>query len=158
MNGKYYNVPVATTEGALIASGNRGVSIVNKCGGVKSVITKSGMTRSPVIECKSLDQLLEIERYCLSEEGLNELKMEFSKATSHGYLKSITTFVEDRNIHIRLKCFTGDAMGMNMVTKGSKFVCEKILNKFKGSKLISLSGNLYNYIYKIFINNNNDIK
>lgn len=143
INNNFYHIPVSTTEGALIASANRGASIINKCGGVTSIITREGMTRAPVIECKSLHQLLEIQNYCLSKEGFEELKVEFSKCTSHGYLKSIQTVSEDRNLHIRLQCFTGDAMGMNMVTKGSKFITDKLVSKFEGCKLISLSGNVY---------------
>lgn len=145
INNHIYHIPVSTTEGALVASANRGASIINKCGGITSIITREGMTRAPVIQCKSLHQLLDIQNYCLSKEGFEELKLEFSKCTSHGYLKSIQTISEDRNLHIRLQCHTGDAMGMNMVTKGSKFITDKLVSKFEGCKLISLSGNVYKF-------------
>lgn len=105
------------------------------------------MTRAPVLSCNSLEQLLEVKNYCESDKGFIELQNEFKKSTSHGCLKSIYTVSEDRNIHIRLQCFTGDAMGMNMATKGSKYITDYLVNKFPGLKLISLSGNLYNNIY-----------
>lgn len=151
INNITYQIPISTTEGTLVASGNRGAKIVQDSGGIKSIITREGMTRAPVLSCNSLEQLLEVKNYCESDKGFIELQNEFKKSTSHGYLKSIYTVSEDRNIHIRLQCFTGDAMGMNMATKGSKYITDYLVNKFSGLKLISLSGNLYNNIYILVV-------
>lgn len=151
INNITYQIPISTTEGTLVASGNRGAKIVQDSGGIKSIITREGMTRAPVLSCNSLEQLLEVKNYCESDKGFIELQNEFKKSTSHGYLKSIYTVSEDRNIHIRLQCFTGDAMGMNMATKGSKYITDYLVNKFPGLKLISLSGNLYNNIYILVV-------
>ncbi len=54
MNGKVYHVPLATTEGALVASTNRGARAMALSGGATSIILKDGMTRAPIVALPSI--------------------------------------------------------------------------------------------------------
>ena len=61
-NGSYY-IPMATTEGALVASTNRGCSIVSKSGGIKVMSEFVGITRGPIFKTQSLEQVRKIVKY-----------------------------------------------------------------------------------------------
>ena len=45
--GEYY-IPLATTEGTLVASYNRGMKVLNLSGGIKTTVTGDQMQRAPV--------------------------------------------------------------------------------------------------------------
>lgn len=60
INGKDYTIPFATTEGALIASTNRGARAVRDSDGMRSIVVNDGMTRAPVIQCPSLEESLTV--------------------------------------------------------------------------------------------------
>ena len=104
-------VPLATTEGALIASTNRGATAVSKAGGVSTVVTNDGMTRAPLIRCTDLQQAAAMKAYCESEEGLAELQSIFSTTSRFGQLLNVKVSYAGRNAYPRFKCATGDAMG-----------------------------------------------
>ena len=59
-----------------------------------------------------------------------------------GKLKNVRVYVAGRNAFVRFSCFTGDAMGMNMVTKGTSAALEVITREFPDLELISMSGNV----------------
>ncbi|XP_023214339.1 3-hydroxy-3-methylglutaryl-coenzyme A reductase-like [Centruroides sculpturatus] len=56
LDGKNYYIPMATTEGCLVASTNRGCRAISLSGGVKSNVTGDGMTRGPVVRLPSVQQ------------------------------------------------------------------------------------------------------
>ena len=55
-SGSYF-IPMATTEGALVASTNRGCSIVSKSGGIQVMSEFVGITRGPIFKTQSLEQV-----------------------------------------------------------------------------------------------------
>ena len=68
MNDKFHTVPMATTEGCLIASTNRGCSALRACG-VKTLVTDDKMTRAPVVRFESAGRAAEVKRWM--EDPLN---------------------------------------------------------------------------------------
>ncbi len=144
VNGDYargdFYVPLATTEGALIASVNRGAKAVSLSGGVKTKILKDEMTRAPLFKFDSIEDIPEFIEFV--EKNFDNMKEITNKVTSHGKLKSITPFVLGNNVWLRFSFETGDAMGMNMVTLASEEICKYIEDNFPKAKCLAVSGNM----------------
>ena len=143
VSGEYadaaYYLPLATTEGALIASVNRGCRAITKAGGAEVRIQRDGMTRAPVFACDSVPHAVETARWV--EEHFDRLAEAAATTTSHGRMERITTHIAGTSLYVRFEFFTGDAMGMNMVTIGSEKAAEIIQNE-TGARIVALSGNL----------------
>lgn len=143
VSGEYadaaYYLPLATTEGALIASVNRGCRAITKAGGAEVRIQRDGMTRAPVFACDSVPHAVEAARWV--EEHFTVLAEAAATTTSHGRMERITTHIAGTSLYVRFEFFTGDAMGMNMVTIGSEKAAE-IIQAETGARLVALSGNL----------------
>ncbi|KPA83442.1 putative mitochondrial 3-hydroxy-3-methylglutaryl-CoA reductase [Leptomonas pyrrhocoris] len=139
MDGKEVALPMATTEGALVASTHRGARAINLSGGCRTALLKEGMTRAPVVEVDSFEEAIAVCRFC--EDNFEMLKAAFESTTRFGKLRSIKCAMAGREVHMRFSAFTGDAMGMNMITKG----CDKALGVLKehipSIRVLSLSGN-----------------
>lgn len=143
VNGKDFFVPMATTEGALVASTNRGARAISEAGGAVSMIYRDAMTRAPVVQFPSAKRAVELKNWLDVPENFEHIKNSFESTTRFGKLKEIDSTVAGRCCHLRFKCATGDAMGMNMVSKGCLQVFEDLSagNLFPDLEMLSLSGN-----------------
>jgi len=143
VNGGYatgsYWLPLATTEGALIASVNRGCSAITKAGGAEVRILHDGMTRAPVFATDSIIHAVEVCDWVKAHR--DELVVAAESTTSHGKLNEIVTFVAGTSVYVRLEFDTKDAMGMNMVTIASAKVAD-LIAQGTGARLVALSGNM----------------
>eukprot|EP00760_Papus_ankaliazontas_P002255 PhM_4_TR10914/c0_g1_i1/m.44100/K00021/HMGCR; hydroxymethylglutaryl-CoA reductase (NADPH) len=139
IDGEEYPIPMATTEGALVASTHRGARSVSQSGGCTTRVVADGMTRSPVIALPNMARAVELAQWC--ETHFEVLKMEFSKTTRYGRLDEVHSAIVGRKVYLRFRSFTGDAMGMNMVTKGAQHLLEFLQTKFPDMKVVSVSGN-----------------
>jgi len=138
-NGEFY-VPLATSEGALVASVNRGCSVIAEAGGVTTKIIDDKMTRAPVIKAKSVTDALEIKAWI--EGNFKELKKAAEVTTRHGKLIKIDPIlVVGRYIYPRFVYTTGDSMGMNMVTIATEAALSLLTHK-TGAHIVALSGNV----------------
>ena len=136
--GSYW-LPLATTEGALVASVNRGCSVITKAGGADARILHDGMTRAPVFATDSVIHAVQVCDWVTAHH--DELKAAAESTTSHGKLTGIVTFVAGTSVYVRLEFDTKDAMGMNMVTIASAKVAD-LIAQGTGARLIALSGNM----------------
>lgn len=137
-SGKFY-VPLATSEGALVASVNRGFSVISESGGAITKILDDKMTRAPVLKAKSVTNALEIKLWI--NEHFKELKKAAEVTTRHGRLIKIDPIlVIGKYIYPRFVYTTGDSMGMNMVTIATEAALNLLTYK-TGAHLIALSGN-----------------
>jgi hydroxymethylglutaryl-CoA reductase (NADPH) len=132
-------VPMATTEGALLASVNRGCSVITASGGAAAVIVKDAMTRAPVFRVTDTRHSVQVADWV--ESNFDRLKAAAEATTRHGKLLSAQPFAVGRSFYLRLSYSTGDAMGMNMATIASEAVA-RLLERETGAVLISVSGNL----------------
>ena len=143
INGEYaegeFIVPMATTEGALIASVSRGMSIITESGGTNVMIVGNAMTRAPVFRVKGLEHSLDVMEWM--NENMELIDEAVAETTSHGKLLEIEAFPNGNSLFLRFSYDTGDAMGMNMVTIATESVC-RLIEKNTDAVLISVSGNL----------------
>ena len=138
--GDYY-VPLATTEGALVASVNRGAKAATLSGGVRTAILYDGMTRAPVLWTPSVAEAVRLVKWV--EENFEKLKQAAESTTRHGRLRSIRPWVTGNLVWLRFEFETGDAMGMNMVTIATDKALETLLKEYDGEvRVIALSGNM----------------
>jgi hydroxymethylglutaryl-CoA reductase (NADPH) len=136
--GDFY-VPLATSEGALVASVNRGCSTITDAGGANVRIVDDKMTRAPVIKAKSAIDALEIKNWI--KNHFMELKKAAEVTTRHGKLIKIDPVViVGRYLYPRFVFKTGDSMGMNMVTIATDNALN-LLNHKTGAHVLALSGN-----------------
>lgn len=142
LNGETVYIPMATTEGCLVASTNRGCKAITAGSGAISTITRDGITRAPCVRMKSAQEAAHLKIWCEQEDNFALMKEAFESTTNYGKLLSAAPTVAGRNVYIRLQCFSGDAMGMNMVSKGSLAVIDLLKSIFSTLKLVALSGNM----------------
>jgi len=132
-------VPLATTEGALVASISRGMSVINDGGGANVKIFQDHMTRAPVFKVKDVKHSAEVIDWI--SENMDSLSKIVSTTTSHGKLQSVQPYPAGRNLFLRFTFETGDAMGMNMATIATEAICKEIEER-TGAAMVSVSGNM----------------
>jgi hydroxymethylglutaryl-CoA reductase (NADPH) len=142
VNNETVYVPMATTEGCLVASTNRGAKAISAGGGAYCEIVKDGITRAPCVRMPSAMEAAALKIWCERPEHLPILRIAFESTTSFGKLLSVQATIAGKNVYIRLVCFAGDAMGMNMVSKGSLAVIDCLREHFPSLELVALSGNM----------------
>lgn len=142
LNDETVYFPMATTEGCLVASTNRGCKAISQGSGAISSVVRDGITRAPCVRMNSAKEAADLKIWCEVPENFLKLKEAFESTTSFGKLLSCNPTVAGRNVYLRLRCFSGDAMGMNMVSKGSLAVMDLLKQVFPTMVLVALSGNM----------------
>ena len=138
-NGEYF-LPLATTEGALVASVSRGCKLINLSGGAKTDLEYIGTTRAPLFSVKDLKTARKFIGWI--NKNIEKLEKLVSKVDPFVKLIKIEPFSSGRNIWLRIYYNTFDAMGMNMATQASQKIAEYAERNFKLVKLVAVSGNL----------------
>jgi hydroxymethylglutaryl-CoA reductase (NADPH) len=131
-------VPLSTTEGALVASVQRGVKAVGQAGGAVSEAEDRGMTRAPVFKVAGIREGQKLKQWLEVHAG--EIKKAAEATSNHLKLIGVETEQAGGNVWVRLRYLTGEAMGMNMVTIATQKVVELIERQVK-IRCIALSGN-----------------
>lgn len=135
-------VPMATCEGALVASTSRGCKALNINGGVTTVVTQDAMTRGPALTFPNVTQCATAKRWIDSEEGSDIMKASFNSTSRFARLKSLKSTMAGRTLYVRFATQTGDAMGMNMISKGTERALDTMQTEyFPEMRISSLSGN-----------------
>jgi hydroxymethylglutaryl-CoA reductase (NADPH) len=125
--GEFY-VPMATAEGTLVASYNRGMRLLYEAGGVKTTIMADRMQRAPVFIMPSAR---EARAFCgWLDEHFEEIKAAAETTTRSGKLKEIERYTAARHVYTRFNYTTGDAAGQNMTGKATQEACRWIVGQF----------------------------
>ena len=134
-------IPLATNEAALVAGVQRGLKAINMAGGLKTLVHFDGMTRAPLIEAPDIYEANKFVEYVRdNEDFIKELQV--CVPDPFVSLREIDPYQLGTKVFIRLIFKTGDAMGMNGVTKASAEICRYILAKKPDWKLLTISSNL----------------
>lgn len=143
IDGRSYFLPMATTEGVLVASTSRGCKAINAGGGAVTVLTADGMTRGPCVGFVTLVRAAEAKLWLDSEAGQRVMKDAFNSTSRFARLQSLKTALAGTYLYIRFKTTTGDAMGMNMISKGTEHALHIMATEagFDDMSIISVSGN-----------------
>ncbi|KAI8957601.1 hydroxymethylglutaryl-coenzyme A reductase-domain-containing protein [Daldinia sp. FL1419] len=143
IDGKSYFIPMATTEGVLVASTSRGCKAINSGGGAVTVLTSDGMTRGPCVQFETLERAGAAKLWIDSEAGQAVMKKAFDSTSRFARLQTMKTALAGTNLFIRFKTTTGDAMGMNMISKGVEHALNVMSTEggFSDMSIVSLSGN-----------------
>ncbi|MBN8680670.1 MAG: hydroxymethylglutaryl-CoA reductase [Chitinophagales bacterium] len=121
--GHYY-VPLATTEGALVASYHRGAKAASRAGGVASACLTEGVRRSPLFGFNTIEDAI---RFLVWTTDQKATFFEIAQSkTRHGKLTDIHLNMEGNHVILTFEYLTGDASGQNMVTICTDAVCQYI--------------------------------
>lgn len=132
-------VPMATTEGALLASANRGCSVIRHSNGCNVSILSNQMTRAPVIKTKNVQDANKLKKWI--NDNFNKIKEVAESTTKHGKLIKIDPIaIVGHFVYPRFVYETGDSMGMNMVTIATQEALN-FIEKENDIHVIALSGN-----------------
>ncbi|XP_041667405.1 3-hydroxy-3-methylglutaryl-coenzyme A reductase-like [Cheilinus undulatus] len=141
LDEKQFHVPMATTEGCLVASTNRGCRALSLSGGCRSRILADSMTRGPVVRLPSACRAAEVKVWLETSDGFSLMKEAFDQTSRFARLEKLLVGLAGRNLYIRFQSQTGDAMGMNMTSKGTEQALLTLQQQFPDMEIMALSGN-----------------
>jgi hydroxymethylglutaryl-CoA reductase (NADPH) len=128
VNGEYasgeFYVPMATSEGTLVASYNRGMKIIKQCGGAITTVQEEAMQRAPVFIFENARDARDFGIWL--KENFAQIKEQAEGTTSVGKLTDIEQYHAGRFVFTRFDYTTGDAAGQNMTGKATFTACEWI--------------------------------
>lgn len=123
-SGQYY-IPLATTEGALVASYNRGCKAASLAGGIRSICVSESVQRSPIFRFENIIKLGQFLAWAVHQ---NEKFQEITEQSSnHAKLINWKTNTEGNQVNLIFEFTTGDASGQNMVTFCTSEICKYII-------------------------------
>ena len=114
---RWVYVPMATTEGAMVASYSRGMKLLSAAGGARARVVREGLTQHPVLVYPDAAAALRAEQAV--PELRDELERATSETTSHGRLVRVESEPVGRRLVLALTFTTGDAIGINMAARAT---------------------------------------
>jgi hydroxymethylglutaryl-CoA reductase (NADPH) len=132
-------VPLATTEGALVASVNRGCAALRAAGGATVHVEDVGMTRAPVFRTSGIQETQSFIDWIEAHE--EEIREHVEATSQYLSLKDLRPFKMGTTVFVRFRFSTGDAMGMNMATLACDQVIQDLIVPETDVDFVSLSGN-----------------
>jgi hydroxymethylglutaryl-CoA reductase (NADPH) len=143
VNGEHakgeFLIPLATTEGTLVASYNRGMKVLNLSGGVLSTVVGDSMQRAPVFVFDSARGARDFGKWV--EDNIARIREEAEGTSSVAKLVYIDTYLSNKLAFLRFNYTTGDAAGQNMVGRATFAACSWILENHAGIRHFYLESN-----------------
>ena len=137
--GEFY-IPLATSEGTLVASYSRGMRVISECGGARTTVVKHSMQRAPVflfdnaLEARDFGQWL--------RENLDSLRGVVKSSVEIPRLTEVEQYIVGNMMYTRFCYTTQDAAGQNMTGKATLYACEWIRANHPSKPRYILSGNI----------------
>jgi hydroxymethylglutaryl-CoA reductase (NADPH) len=136
--GEFY-VPLATAEGTLVASYNRGMKLLYACGGVKTTVVDDRMQRAPCFLFASAREARAFGEWL--DEHFDEIKAAAEATTRTGRLQDIEQYSASRMLYTRFNYTTGDAAGQNLTGKATQAACRWIVEHYPDVEQYFLESN-----------------
>jgi hydroxymethylglutaryl-CoA reductase (NADPH) len=144
INGEYakgdFYVPLATTEGTLVASYSRGMRVLAECGGVTATVVKRSMQRAPVFMFGTAREARDFGEWLT--QRFDDVKQAAEATTRSGRLVEIEQYAIGNLLYLRFNYTTGDAAGQNMTGKATHAACEWIHATHPARPKYMLSGSI----------------
>ncbi len=118
-------IPLATTEGTLVASYNRGIKVLNLSGGVTATVVGDSMQRAPVFVFASAREARDFAQWV--DDHVEEIREEAEATSSVAKLIYIDKYLSNKLVFLRFNYSTGDAAGQNMVGRATFAACSWIM-------------------------------
>jgi hydroxymethylglutaryl-CoA reductase (NADPH) len=132
-------IPMATSEGTLVASYNRGIQVLNQSGGVKCTVVGDAMQRAPVFVFDDARAARDFADWV--QENREKIATEAEATSSVAKLKYIDHYLSNKFVFLRFNYHTGDAAGQNMVGRATFAACSWILDQYPGIRHFYLESN-----------------
>jgi hydroxymethylglutaryl-CoA reductase (NADPH) len=136
--GEFY-VPMATVEGTMLASYNRGMRVIRESGGVLTTVSAEVMQRAPVFVFKTARDARDFQLWL--NDNFESIKAQAESTTSIGKLNEIENYHAHNMVFTRFDYSTGDAAGQNMTSRATFVACEWIREQYPALSHYLLSGN-----------------
>lgn len=133
-------VPMATTEGTLVASYNRGMKVMNLSGGVKVTVVDDAMQRAPVFVFDDAEAARNFVAWV--KQNFAKIAEEAEATSSVARLINIDPYLAAKFAYLRFNYYTGDAAGQNMVGRATFAASSWILDNYEGIRHFYLESNL----------------
>ncbi|MGH7453106.1 MAG: hydroxymethylglutaryl-CoA reductase, partial [bacterium] len=132
-------IPLATSEGTLVASYNRGMKVLNLCGGVKCSVVGDAMQRAPVFVFADARASREFVKWV--NANLDKIREEAEASSRVAKLLYIDSYLASKFVFLRFNFATGDAAGQNMVGRATFAACSWIMDNYAGIQHFYLESN-----------------
>jgi hydroxymethylglutaryl-CoA reductase (NADPH) len=136
--GDFY-VPLATAEGTLVASYNRGMRLLHEAGGVTTTILDDRMQRAPAFVFADAREAREFGDWL--SEHFDQVRAAAESTTRTGRLQDIEQYSASRILFTRFNYTTGDAAGQNLTGKATQAACRWIVDNYPGIERYFLESN-----------------
>jgi NADP-dependent 3-hydroxy-3-methylglutaryl-CoA reductase len=113
--------PLATTEGALVASASRGARAITAGGGVTTKVLSQRMTRAPAFEFADIAAAVRFTDWLRSHRA--DLDEQVRLVSRYARLVDVDPYQIGRYLHVRFVFETADAAGQNMTTAATWQIC-----------------------------------
>ena len=144
INGEHaqgeFLIPLATTEGTLVASYNRGIKVLNLSGGVTCTVSDDRMQRAPVFVFDSAREARAFRDWV--SENIDGIRTAAEATSSVARLLDIDIFLSNKFAYLRFNYATGDAAGQNMVGRATFAACSWMLDRLDTVRSFYLESNL----------------
>src|SRR3954463_730061 len=137
-DGEFY-VPMATAEGTLVASYNRGMKLVREAGGVTTTVMDDAMQRAPAFVFESAREARAFSDWL--NQNFAPIKEPAETTTRSGKLRDIEKYSASRILYTRFNYTTGDAAGQNLTGKATAAACAWITSNYPGIQHFFLESN-----------------
>jgi hydroxymethylglutaryl-CoA reductase (NADPH) len=137
--GDFY-IPMATTEGTLLASYSRGMRVISECGGVRATVVKHSMQRAPVFLFDNAIEARDFGKWL--DENIDSIRGVVKTSSKTARLIEVEQYIVANMMYTRFCYTTGDAAGQNMTGRATLFACEWIRANHPLKPRYLLSGNM----------------